>query len=253
MKRPQIVFFITRPLLLLVLVGLLTVLGVYLTNWVHRMEEPPGPLLPLGGIVIVLDPGHGGIDGGTHDGQGVLEKNIVFDIALELKSILTSLGAGVIMTREADSDLGHRNSLFRSRQRRDLAARTQVAVESQADIFLSIHVNHMKDERKKGSMFFFQRKNPQSNHLAQSLWKQIKIIQPDNEEKPLPAGFYLLRNSPMVTVLWEVGFLSNNEEKNLLINPQYQVKLAQAISLGIIDYIQSSEKSRASRISKKSC
>src|SRR4051812_23726097 len=66
--------------------------------------------LPLSGKVIVLDPGHGGMDGGAVGSDGVLEKDISLDISLKLRDYLQEAGALVIMTRERDKDLGNKDT-----------------------------------------------------------------------------------------------------------------------------------------------
>lgn len=229
------------------LIGLCCILGVIVLGMINRFPEtrvPPGPPPPLKDMVIVVDPGHGGIDGGTHDGQGILEKDLVLDIALELKEILIHSGAEVRLTRESDTDLSYKYPHQRTRQRRDLTGRLKIAEEVQAHMLISLHVNASKGKNMKGAMTFYQKNNEESKVLAQSIIDRLKEFQPDNKEKPLPANFFILRNCPVSAVLVEVGFLSNQDEKAQLIDPAYQRKLAEAIKQGIIDYVESNGESK---------
>src|SRR5690554_5757099 len=111
-------------------------------------RDSTGWHLPLSGHVIVLDPGHGGIDGGASSESGALEKDITLKISFKLRDYLQQAGALVLMTREGDHDLASESTeRVRSRKVEDLRKRVSLINDSNADAFVSIHLNSRSEER----------------------------------------------------------------------------------------------------------
>ena len=111
--------------------------------------------LPLSGKIIIIDPGHGGIDGGAAF-KGVIEKNVTLPISVKLRDYLQEQGALVLMTREDDADLAdERAGTVRERKRTDLVNRTKFINESQADMFISVHANAFPQSNSKGAQTFY--------------------------------------------------------------------------------------------------
>ena len=100
--------------------------------------------LPLSGKIIVIDPGHGGADGGAVGDGEVLEKEIALNISMMLRDYLQEAGAFVIMTRESDKDLAEKGTKkLRHRKYEDLKARKKIINNNDADLFISIHLNSL--------------------------------------------------------------------------------------------------------------
>ena len=111
--------------------------------------------LPLSGRVILVDPGHGGPDGGAGD-SNALEKDIALNVSLKLKEYLQEQGALVIMTREEDIDLADEDTKGYSRRKvEDLKKRLKMINEPEIDFFVSIHLNSIPSPRWSGAQTFF--------------------------------------------------------------------------------------------------
>ncbi len=203
----------------------------------------------LGGVKIVVDPGHGGLDGGASSGE-VVERDITLSIAHELKKRLEKKGATVIMTRQKGGDaLAERApeqkfNTTRERKMADLKLRESIAIDENPDLFISVHVNAIPQEKWRGSQVFYHPEgNPGGEMLAKSIQESFRGSLKNTEREAMAIkGVYLLKKVPMPSVLVETGFLSNPEERVLLIDPGYQKKVADAILQGIIDYHQMEEK-----------
>jgi len=197
----------------------------------------------LSGKSIILDPGHGGVDGGTSDGRLFLEKDINLQIAGKIKSILESTGAALSMTRDKDIALDKQNNLSSSRHKRDLLARVAAFNNGTNDIFVSIHVNRSHSSKAIGPIVAYSDHIPESKLLAECIQKRLNLhigkhLGKSTSRIPVKADFFILRNSKVPGVLVETGFISNSAEKKLLKDEIYQEKLAQHICDGIIDYFR---------------
>jgi N-acetylmuramoyl-L-alanine amidase len=199
----------------------------------------------LVGKIIVVDAGHGGIDPGANR-PGVLEKDINLAIALQMRDILQSHGAKVVLTRDTDIELSGQcdNEKVRGRYRRDLNARLEAIQESDADLFVSIHANANSNPNRRGIECFYAPKSEAGRALALSIQEQLRLIAPIEQEAE-PAAFFVLRRNKVPAVLVEVGFITNPEERVLLQSPEYRRKIAEGIVAGIASYYQSTASARA--------
>ena len=192
---------------------------------------------------IVIDPGHGGIDGGTGDKEGLLEKDINLDISLKLRRELEEEGFRVIMTRDKDISLEEFSDINSSRYRRDLNARKTIINENNPLMFISIHVNSSKKSTARGVKVYYYPTSTEGKRLAESICKSVDInvyqnFLRDNSMKAevIPENYYVLRESESTGVLVETGFITNLEDKKLLTDEEYQKKVAFAIKEGIKEY-----------------
>jgi N-acetylmuramoyl-L-alanine amidase len=190
--------------------------------------------------VIVVDAGHGGIDGGASGADGTVEKDINLSIAKKLETILTSCGFQVIMTRRED-DLISDPSLntIRQRKQQDIFKRLKIAENNPKNVLVSIHQNHYSQSRYKGTQVFYSKNHPDSQLLADALQQQIvALLQPDNTRKVKVVGseIYLLNNCKNPSVMVECGFLSNPKDLSLLTNENYQSQMAFAIAVGLLKF-----------------
>jgi N-acetylmuramoyl-L-alanine amidase len=185
---------------------------------------------------IVLDPGHGGMDGGAVGADGVVEKEVNLAIALPLRDMLAVMGYDVTMTRETDTDLGGSGSI-REQKRADLAARLEIMEQDPDAWVLMIHQNQFTQPQYSGAQMWYGGKNTASKELAERLKESVvSLLQPDNtrECKPGTDDVWLLMQCGNPIVLVECGFLSNPEECAALQEADYQQKMAFAIAAGVV-------------------
>ncbi|MDI3476750.1 MAG: N-acetylmuramoyl-L-alanine amidase [Thermoanaerobacterium sp.] len=191
----------------------------------------------LKGKTILIDPGHGGIDGGTSSGN-LLEKNINLEASMILKSKLISHGAKVIMTRDKDVSLENLCNDNDYRHRRDLKARVTMINDNKIDIYLSIHVNAVSNAPYvKGPMVFYSNTNENSKSLAEYIQESLNVAAGVNRN-PNIADYFLLTNAKKTGVLVELGFITNINDKNLLQSKEYLSKLSDAIIDGLEKYFK---------------
>ncbi|WP_243292422.1 N-acetylmuramoyl-L-alanine amidase CwlD [Bacillus sp. FJAT-47783] len=194
--------------------------------------------LPLSGKVIYIDPGHGGPDGGAV-GKSLLEKDIALNISLQLRDYLQEQGALVLMTREEDEDLASDDTRGYSRRKaEDIKKRVHLINESEADLFLSIHLNAIPSSRWRGAQTFFDGKYEENEAVAKFIQDELRtnLENTDRLAKRIN-GIYLLKHVQKPGALVEVGFLSNPAEEELLATKEYQNQVAVSIYKGVLRYL----------------
>ncbi|MEC2073909.1 N-acetylmuramoyl-L-alanine amidase CwlD [Alkalihalophilus marmarensis] len=199
--------------------------------------------LPLSGKIIVVDPGHGGIDGGAVSKQGLLEKEVTLAISEHLRDYLQEAGALVLMTREEDRDLaGEGTKKIRHRKIEDLKRRVEIVNESDADLFVTIHLNAIPSPKWSGAQTFYHRAIPENEGLAKFVQDQIRTNLENTERiaKPID-NIFLLKKAEIPGVLVEAGFLSHPTEASMLQTEAYQDKVAASIYQGIMRYYTNEE------------
>lgn len=197
---------------------------------VLHIKAPPklaGGTKPLSGLVVCLDPGHGGQENGSIGCSGVKESQVNLDMALKLKQLLEQEGVSTIMTRTSNE------------QGPSLQERVNTAVNHHADLLISIHNNALPDggdpltEHGTSSYWY----HPQSIELA----KVLKTALVKGTGLPDYGTRYqnlaLARPTEMPAVLVEVGFMINPDEYAKLIDPAFQQKVAQALLEGMKSYV----------------
>lgn len=190
---------------------------------------------------IVLDAGHGGMDGGAVGVNQVVEKHINLSIALKLRDLLEVSGFDVIMTRETDVSL-HDPAItgVAQKKRSDMYSRLKLIEENPDAIFISIHQNKFEQSQSNGSQVFYGTKNSDSEILAASVQSSIReLLQKENKRETKPSGkeFFLLYNPEIPAIMVECGFISNPEECAKLVTDSYQDQIAFAIMNGVFDYL----------------
>ncbi|WP_088106075.1 N-acetylmuramoyl-L-alanine amidase CwlD [Halalkalibacter urbisdiaboli] len=199
--------------------------------------------LPLSGKVIVIDPGHGGIDGGAVSKSGTLEKDVTLEISKQLRDYLQESGALVLMTREEDRDLAHDDTKkIRTRKMEDLKRRVEIVNESDADMFVSLHLNAIPSPKWSGAQTFYNRAIPENQVLAKFVQDEVKrnLENTNRYAKPID-NVFLLKSAEIPGVLIEAGFLSNPTEAELLDTEEYQQKVAASIYQGILRFYTNEE------------
>ncbi|MFC0274172.1 N-acetylmuramoyl-L-alanine amidase CwlD [Metabacillus herbersteinensis] len=198
--------------------------------------------LPLTGKVIYLDPGHGGPDGGAV-GNKKLEKDVALEVSLRVRDYLQEQGALVILTRESDVDLAEeRTKGYSRRKAEDLRNRVKMINESEADLFLSIHLNAIPSSKWSGAQSFYYGKYQENEQLAKFVQDELRKNLENTTRKAKPInGIYLLKYVDKPGALIEIGFLSNPNEERLLSNEDYQDKLSASIYNGVLRYFSNEQ------------
>lgn len=190
--------------------------------------------------VIVIDAGHGGVDGGAVASDGTNEKDINLDIALKLNELMKLNGFSTVMTRTEDISI-HDDDATTIRQKKvsDLKKRLSILDDGDALCMISIHQNIYSSSKYSGTQVFYGKNNTLSETLADSIQNQVvTLMQPDNKRaiKQTTKDIYLLYNAQKPCVMIECGFLSNQEELSNLKDDEYQTKMAFAVFVGFLEY-----------------
>lgn len=200
------------------------------------------PMLPsLSGVedsYILIDPGHGGFDGGTVADDGTVEKHINLSISLLLRDLLQVCGIPLRMTRDTDVGLNN-GSEDTIRQKKQNDMQNRLALYNQAKVVISVHQNHFAQPQYSGAQIFYSNNHSDSLALANCLQKTIcNHLQPENnrEVKAASDGIFLLHHTTVPAVLVECGFLSNPNERQQLVSETYRQKMAFAIMTGYFQY-----------------
>lgn len=179
---------------------------------------------------VILDAGHGGIDVGKTGVNGEKEKDINLEISKKIKRFLSDSNVTVKMTREGDERLA-------DSQREDLKARTDI-MNGGALLAVSIHQNSYRDPAVSGTQVFYYTDSEEGRTAAGMIQAELNALAPDNE-KEIRANdsYYILKNTRIPTVIVECGFLSSYTEAEKLADDEYQNRIAEAVSEGILQYI----------------
>ena len=198
----------------------------------------PEPL-PLTGWTILIDPGHGGYDGGARArDSGIWEKVINLDVALQVEKSLVDQGAAVIMTRREDADLCTEDRpAALTKKRQDMLARVEMAVSAQVDMVLSIHMNEYRARGESGPQVFYRQGSDAGRLLAGCMQEALIARLQPRKARAAMAGDYFILQLDVPSVLVECGFISNPEEERLLLSKDYQARLGEAVAVGVMDYV----------------
>jgi N-acetylmuramoyl-L-alanine amidase len=184
--------------------------------------------------IILIDPGHGGIDGGAKSKNGTIEKDINLMISEKLKKELEASGYMVYLTREGDSELD-------SKKAKDLNARCQMKKDTKCEVFISIHQNMFPQSNCFGAQVWYA-SNDNSKLLANSIQDSLKETIDDKNKRIAKAAekqYRILRDGyEGASVIVECGFLSNYEEEQRLKTDEHQIKIAKGITNGVNKYFE---------------
>lgn len=207
------------------------IIGIMISNVYVNAEEQESK------GIILIDPGHGGIDGGAKSKNGTIEKDINLAISQKLKKSLEEEGYKVFLTREDD------NALF-GRKKDDLEARCKMKNETKCDVFISIHQNKFSKESCQGAQVWYA-SNDKSDILAKLLQESLRQqVDGSNKRlaKPARDKYKILRDGyDGACVIIECGFLSNYQEEQKLKTDDHQNKIVEGIKVGINEYCNKQE------------
>lgn len=228
-------FWVGLSLLALVLLG---ILGVFVTR---QGEETAvtGPVKDR--VTVVIDPGHGGEDGGAVAPDGTEEADLNLEIARRLNVILQFMGEETLLLRDSDISLHDPSaSTIREKKVSDIHNRVDTVNAQESAVLISIHQNFFSSSKYHGAQVFYGG-NPLGQPWAELTQKNLRSrLDPDNKRqvKPIDRGVYLMNHISCPALLVECGFLSNPEERWLLKDPGYQTALAAVIAGS---YVQSTQ------------
>lgn len=188
-------------------------------------------------FTFVIDPGHGGIDGGAVGTTGSLEKDINLSVSGILSDLMVIMGYTAVMTRNDDRLLGEEGS--GNRKLEDLRSRVDFVKDYENPLFVSIHMNKFPQEYCHGLTVYYSGNFEESELLALSVKESvINHLQPDNKRpmKKATSALYVLDRATVPAILIECGFLSNIEEEKKLLDDDYQKKLVMAIASGLSEF-----------------
>lgn len=191
--------------------------------------------------VIIIDPGHGGMDGGAVGVDSVVEKNINLEIAFILRDLFIINGFEVVMTREEDVSIHDPGVIgIRAQKTSDLHNRLAFTNRFSDSIFISIHQNKFGDPAQKGAQVFYGPNNPGSELLAEAVQRNVaSMIQPENRRRHKESGsnLFIIYRAANPAILVEGGFLSNPQDAKNLTDAKYQAQLAFAIFRSTLEYL----------------
>lgn len=236
-KKPEDLERLIRTILLaLMLVSVYFIVrgGAKLTSsqQIASDPEPPNPC-------VVIDAGHGGADPGKVSVDGSLEKDINLQIAKKLQQFLIMEDVDAVLTRESDAGLYDENASNKKVQ--DMKNRVGIIEEKNPAVTVSIHQNSYHEEYVHGAQAFYYANSEKSKELAERI-QQVMTLELDKDntrQAKANDSYYLLKKTSSPIVIVECGFLSNYEEAQKLSSEIYQEKVAWAIHLAILQYLNS--------------
>lgn len=186
---------------------------------------------------IVIDAGHGGLDGGATSVSGILESTYNLEIALRLNDLMQLLGYDTEMIRTTDVSVYTEGESIAAKKASDLRKRVQTANEKENAILLSLHQNHFPDSQYSGAVVLYADTDG-SKAMAEELQSTlVKTLNPGSKRSCKRAdGIYLMEHIRCPGVLIECGFLSNPAEEAKLRSPEYQKKLCCVIGSVVSGY-----------------
>ena len=192
-------------------------------------------------MCIIIDAGHGGVDGGTTSCTGATESQLNLEIALRLNDLLHLVGIDTKMIRTTDCSVYTSGETIAAKKVSDLKERVRIVQTTKNAILVSIHQNFFVQSQYSGAQVFYGT-HPDSQHLARSLQqKLIATLNPDSHRSIKKAsGVYLMENVTSPAILIECGFLSNPVEEAKLRSEEYQQKLCCIFANSLSQFINSS-------------
>lgn len=191
-------------------------------------------------FTVVLDAGHGGMDGGCSTADGKTEKGINLNILLSVRDMAKLFGYNVDVTRDKDTSIHDKGVTgIRNQKVSDMENRLEIFNKYPEAVCISIHQNTFRDPKFSGAQMFYSDKNPGSERLASIMQRRfVDNLQPDNQRETKLCGseLYLCYYCENPAVMIECGFLSNPEEAAKLTDKTYQQQVAFTVFSGITEY-----------------
>lgn len=197
---------------------------------------------PVANHIIILDAGHGNPDGGAVSNDGsVIESNINLSVVLKLQNLLETAGCRVLLTRSDENGIYETTAeTIRQQKISDMKNRVKIGNNSGAELFISIHMNKLPQTQYYGWQSFYKNKDETSKKIAQNIQTSLNYYMKKENKREIKSisKIYLTEHVEIPLILIECGFLSNQEETELLKKDSYQDKLAWSIYIGIMEYFE---------------
>lgn len=195
-----------------------------------------------GGMRIVLDAGHGGIDGGVVGKKtGIKESDINLAVTYRLKEALEDMGFEITLTRKTEAGLY--GTTAKGFKKRDMQKRKEIIEETDPALVLSVHQNFYPSSASRGGQVFYKDENEGSQNLALKIQESLNTFyaQEGAKERNAAAGdYFMLKCTDRPSVIVECGFLSNPADEALLSGENGQKRIAQSIAAGVFAYFSDS-------------
>ena len=205
---------------------------------VRVLSAPPTVAAVEDTLCIVLDAGHGGVDGGvTGKETKIKESDINLAITYQVKAELEALGFEVVLTRKTESGLY--GTATKGFKKRDMQKRRQIIEETDPAMVISLHQNFYPTRNTRGAQVFYSKGNAGGQRLALLMQKELNVLYAKEGARARNAAsgqFYMLECSDCPSVLVECGFLSNREDERLLTSEGWQKTLGQTIAASVMSY-----------------
>lgn len=188
-------------------------------------------------ITIVLDAGHGGVDGGvTGVTTGVKESDLNLSVVKKIEKYLISAGMKAVLTRSTDAGLY--GVATKNRKKKDMQKRREIILDANPTLVLSIHMNKYTLQSRRGAQVFFKDGDDNGKVLAQKIQSELNGMSTSTRNCQVLCGdYYILNCSEYPSALIECGFLSNPDDEALLMDEEYQEELAYIVFKGIVEYL----------------
>lgn len=188
-------------------------------------------------LTVVVDAGHGGPDGGAVGENGTIEADINLEIAKKLCEVLNGMGIDTVMTRSGSEGVKSEKADGWSKKE-DMYERMKILKKSDADLFVSIHMNHFPQKNVHGLRLFYAANHDEIKPLAEKMQANMQSVTGAKVSSVRAAdkSLFLMKSPPVPAILAECGFLSNPKEEKNLKDGEYQSKLAWAIAKSIEEH-----------------
>ncbi len=188
-------------------------------------------------VKIVLDAGHGGIDGGVNGIRtGIKESELNLKVVKKIEKYLVGAGMSVVLTR--NSDAGLYGIATKNLKRRDMEKRKEIINNAKPNLVVSVHMNKYTLQSRRGAQVFYKPGDENGKLLAKSIQDSFNGMEEAVRDCAILTGdYYILNCSEYPSVIAECGFLSNPDDEALLITEEYQNAIAYNIFKGIIGYL----------------
>lgn len=188
-------------------------------------------------IKIVVDAGHGGIDGGVCGiNSGIKESELNLDVTKKLQNYLVSAGFGVVLTR--NSEAGLYGTAVGNLKKKDMKKRREIILDSNPNLVVSIHMNKFSNSSRRGAQTFYKEGDENGKKLADSIQDSFNEMSDTGRKYTALSGdYYILNCTEIPSVIAECGFLSNPDDEALLLKEEYRSEIAYALFKGIISYL----------------
>lgn len=225
------VLVLSRKSLCLIIVAILCFVGVILHFSLSKEVFQPSLAK-----TVVIDAGHGGIDGGCIGINGTIESELNLKYSYCLKKQCEDMGLRVVLTRKDENGLY--SPLAENKKKSEMKKREEIIKNSNCDLVISVHMNSLNQKSVKGSQCFFKEGCEQGKVLAEEITGSLKEDKFNVRAGAKEGDFYVLNCTDKPAVLIECGFLSNHEEERLLNKDKYCQDFCGAVLEGILQFLK---------------